>query len=74
PLVFKAETNLEGVELVATRDYSEFDDYLNLKVSHLRGQGVIDHDPKVMAFTFPSFQAVKNHVYGPGLTRIIEQD
>jgi DNA-binding MarR family transcriptional regulator len=74
PIVFKAETDKQGVELVATRDYREFDEYMNLKVSHLRSEGVIDHDPRVFAFTFPNFQAVKNHVYSPGLTRIIEQD
>jgi hypothetical protein len=74
PLVFKAETDQEGVELVATRGFQEFDDYMNLKVSHLRGEGVIDRDPVALPFTFPNFQAVKNHVYSPGLARIIEQD
>ncbi|MCJ2540497.1 MAG: hypothetical protein LN414_04425, partial [Candidatus Thermoplasmatota archaeon] len=74
PILFKAETDKEGIELVATRNYGEFDEYMNLKVSHLRGEGVIDHDPEVLTFTFPSFQAVKNHVYSPGLTRITEQD
>ena len=74
PILFKAETDKEGIDLVATRNYEEFDEYMNLKVSHLRGEGVIDHDPRVLIFTFPSFQAVKNHVYSPGLTRITEQD
>jgi DNA-binding MarR family transcriptional regulator len=74
PIVFKAETNKEGMELVATKDYREFDEYMSLKVSHLRSEGVIEHDPTVFMFTFPTFQSVKNHVYGPGLTRIIERD
>jgi len=74
PVLFKAETNKDGVELVATRDYQEFDDYLNLKVSHLRKEDAIDRDPKVFPFTFPNFQAIKNHVYTPGLTRTTEQD
>ncbi len=74
PLIFKADTDQEGIELVATRDFQEFDDYMNLKVSHLRGEGVIDRDPVALPFTFPNFQAVKNHVYSPGLARIIEQD
>jgi DNA-binding MarR family transcriptional regulator len=74
PIVFKAETDNQGVELVATRDYREFDEYMSLKVSHLRAEGVIDRDPRVFTFTFPSFQAVKNHVYSSGLTRIIEQE
>ncbi len=74
PVVFKAETNKEGVELVATRTFQEFDDYLNLKVAHLRRAGAIDQDPLVFPFTFPNFQAIKNHIYSPGLTRITEQD
>ena len=74
PVIFKAETDVEGVELVATRDFQEFDDYLNLKVSHLRSEGAIDRDPVAFPFTFANYQAVKNHVYSPGLARITEQD
>ncbi len=74
PILFKLETDGQGIELAATPDFSTFDEYMNLKVSHLRGLGAIERDPTVLAFTFSNFQAIKNHVYSPGLTRITEQD
>ena len=74
PVVFKAETDAEGIELVATHDFRGFDDYMNLKVTHLRGEGVIDMDPVAYPFTYANFQAVKNHVYSPVLAKITEQD
>jgi DNA-binding MarR family transcriptional regulator len=74
PILFKAETDREGIELVATRDFREFEAYLNTKVTHLREQSAIDHNPTVLPFTYDDFLAIKNHVYGPGLTRIVERD
>ena len=74
PVVFKAETDKEGVELVATRNYAELESYLNLLVGHLRGEGVLELDPKVLTFDLGNYVAVKNHVYAPGFTRIVEQD
>jgi DNA-binding MarR family transcriptional regulator len=74
PLVFKADSDTEGIELVATTSYREFETYLQRVVTHLRGLDAIEVDPKVMLFTIDDFVAVKNHVYTPGLTRIIEQD
>ncbi len=74
PIIFQAENDAEGIELVATHDFKEFDDYMNLKVSHLRSEGAIVRDPVAYPFTFSNFQAVKNHVYSPVLAKITEQD
>jgi hypothetical protein len=74
PVIFKVETDSEGMELVATHDFKEFDDFMDLKVSHLRDEGSIERDPVAYPFTFTNFQAVKNHVYSPGLAKITEQD
>jgi hypothetical protein len=74
PIILKVDTDSEGIELVACKDLQELDDYMNLKVSHLRGEGDIDEDPVSYAFTLSNYQAVKNHVYSPGLARITEQD
>jgi DNA-binding MarR family transcriptional regulator len=74
PVILKLDTDSEGIELVACKDLQELDDYMNLKVSHLRGEGDIDEDPVAYAFTLSNFQAVKNHVYSPGLARITEHE
>ena len=74
PIVFKADSNREGVEIVATRSYREFETYLNRMTSSLWEQEAIEADPKVLLFTFDDFIAVKNHVYSPGFTRVVEHD
>ena len=74
PIVFKADSDREGIELVATRSYRDFETYLNRRTTSLREQEAIEVDPKVLLFTYDDFIAVKNHVYSPGLTRVVEQD
>lgn len=74
PLIFKADSDPEGVELVATQSYRELERYMDWMTAHLRDQDAIEQDPTVLVFTFPNFIAVKNHVYVTGLSRIIEQD
>lgn len=74
PLVFKADTDREGVELVATRSFRDLEAYLNLRSSVLWAQGSIEREPRMLLFTFDDFIAVKNHVYTPLLSRAVEQD
>ena len=74
PLVFKADTDREGVELVATRSYRELETYNNLRSGHLWSQGSIEREPTMLQFTFDDFIAAKNHVYTPLLSRMVEQD
>jgi DNA-binding MarR family transcriptional regulator len=74
PIVFKADTDREGVELVAARTFRDFEAYMNLRSTHLWEDGSIEEEPKTLLFTFDDFIAVKNHVYSPGLTRVVESD
>ncbi|MCK4969182.1 MAG: hypothetical protein KAS77_01595 [Thermoplasmata archaeon] len=74
PIVFKADSDREGIEMVATRSYRDFETYLNRRTSSLWEQEAIEMDPKVLLFTYDDFLAVKNHVYSPGFTRVVEQD
>ena len=74
PIVFKADTNQEGVEIVATRSYSDFERYFDTLVTFLRQHDAIERDPVVLLFTFAEFETVKNHVYTPGLSRVVDQD
>jgi DNA-binding Lrp family transcriptional regulator len=74
PIIFKADTDSEGVELVAARNYRDYEAYFGNLVNNLRANGAIDRDPRAMLFTFDDYIAIKNHVYSPGLTRTIEQD
>ena len=74
PVLFKADTDREGVEIVATRDFREFDEFMNLKVRHLRETRAIETDPVALTFNLPELLTIKNHVYTPGLTRMTEQE
>ena len=74
PIIFKAETDREGVELVATRSYSDFERYFGTLVTHLRRHRAIEVDPMVLLFTLDDFETVKNHVYAPVLSRVVDQD
>lgn len=72
PILFKADCDREGIEIVATRNYREFERYHDVLVTHLRETGAIDRDPTVLLFTFDEFTSIKNHVYTPALSKVIE--
>ncbi len=74
PIVFKADTDREGIELVAARSYRDFEAYMNLITTHLWEADSIEEEPKALLFTYDDLIAIKNHVYSPGLTRVVEQD
>ena len=74
PIVFKADTDREGIELVAARNYKDFENYMNLVSTNLWEADAIEQEPKALFFTYEDFIAIKNHVYSPGLTRVVEQD
>jgi DNA-binding MarR family transcriptional regulator len=74
PIIFKADTDREGVEIVATRRYSDFERYFGTLVTHLRRQDAIERDPMVLLFTLDEFEVVKNHVYTPVLSSVVDPD
>ncbi len=74
PLLFKADSDTEGIELVATSSFEEFEDYFQQLIAHLRRQDAIGADPRALLFTLRDFVSIKNHIYTPGLMRIVEQD
>jgi DNA-binding MarR family transcriptional regulator len=73
PLVFKAEGGLDGVEIVATRGYREFAAYYDALDARLRDARAIGREPTVLLFTLEEFQTVKNHVYTPCLSRVVDR-
>ena len=73
PLVFKAEGGLDGVEIVATRGYREFAAYYDALDARLREARAIGKEPTVLLFTLEEFQTVKNHVYTPCLSRVVDR-
>lgn len=73
PIVFKAEGSLDGVEIVATRNYKEFAAYYDALDSGLRETHAIGKEPTVLLFTIDEFMTVKNHVYTPCLSRIVDR-
>ena len=73
PIMFKAEGGMDGVEIVATRNYKEFAAYYDSLVGRLRQQHAIAREPTVLLFTLDEFQTVKNHVYTPCLSRVVDR-